>query len=245
MSDSPALQNIKQVVASFFNRSPLDSTKFMEKMCAIAVEILGDLNIYHVRLPKITYLPITDINYVILPPDFIQEIKPPSIIVNGLIYPLTELGTLPLQALGDCEGDNNPPVNNYTLESTYPDPGPFNYVLGQSGGQNICYYRFDMKLRVIVLSGAVTGNTIYLEYTSTGISLDSDTVVPRELVPVVRDYLMWQSIENNKDIAMNEKERKKEQYEESLALYHRFTSSMSKEEWEDIFYGEMRTTPKR
>lgn len=243
--DSPALLNIRQIVSSFMNRSSIDSTKFFEKYSAICCEILGDLNIYHVRLPKIAYLPVTDINTVILPPDFIQEIKPPSIIVNGLIYPLTELGTLPSRAAQDCGKDTNPPADNYTLETTTPYYGLWSYHLGTSGGTNICYYRFDMGLRVIVLSGAVTGSTIYLEYTSTGISLDSDTAVPRELVPVVREYLNWQSLKYDKNSNQNSIKNAKDDYTEQLALYHRFTSSMSKEEFEDLIYGEMRQTPKR
>ena len=118
---------------------------------AICVEELAEINIFHKRVPKIAYLPVSDVNLVALPADYIDFIKPPSIIVNGKIWPLTELGILPLQAEQECGNDTNPPVDNLSVTSgdttntnnflTETPDTVFGYALGQSGGQNLCYYR--------------------------------------------------------------------------------------------------------
>lgn len=252
MSDTNAIITLKTCVYSAINRAGIDM-KYFEKLYAIAAECLAEINIFHSTYFKVAYLPVSDINTVALPTDYIDYVRPPSLIVNGRIWTLTKLDTLPLQADISCGLPTNPPTDNITVADVsitdYLDYINNVYVethqYGTSGGQNIAYYRVDKESRLIVLSGNVPGDTVLLEYTSTGLSLEGDTLVPREVMPTIREYLIWQNIENNPTIAMGEKERKKEQYHDQLKQLIHFQNSFSVDEFLDILYGNSRQTPKR
>ena len=252
--DSAAYRTLRQVVASFLNRSSLDA-KFIEKYLAIAVEVLTELNIFHVHCPKVAYLDISEANLVSLPNDYIDFIKPPSIVVNGHIWTLTEDELIPIPTELDCGNIKNPQPDNFTTNgkehgilndflNTTPNTA-WGYSLGTSGGVNVCYYRIDKRKRLIILKGHIRGGKLLLEYTSSGVSMDGTTVIPRELVPTIREYLNWQSLKYNSKNAMGLIEMAKKDYEDQLNLFTRFHASLSADQFLDIFYGESRQTPKR
>jgi hypothetical protein len=250
--NTPAVVTLRQCVMSAINRAGLD-TKRLEQLMAIGVECLTELNLFNTTWFKVVYLPISDINTVALPSDYIDYVKPPAIVVNGRIWTLTQDDSLPLQAEMVCGDPQNPPVDNTTIEG-YESMDVTDYInnistyshqYGTSGGQNVAYFRIDKESRLIVLKGSVPGTSILLEYVSSGISLEGETLVPREVMATIRQYVIWQSIENNSLVPMNEKERKKEQYEDQLKLLTHFQSMFTCDEFKDTLYGASKQTAKR
>ena len=235
MSDTSALISLKQAVSSFFVRSPLDA-KFMEKMMVIAVECLSELNIYHSQQIREAYLDISPVNIANLPPDFIEcATIPPSVIIGNRIHPLSLDNNIPLDTAIDCGNETNPQPVGITAGSHYPYYRDIDYA-GQYGShptKNIGFYRIDKSARIIRLRGNITSDKLYLEYLSTGVSLDGETLIPRELMPVIRDYLLWQSIEHDPSHAANDKERKEQAYNNSMLKYHHWKSSFSIQEFLD------------
>lgn len=233
MADSSAVISINNIVSSFFVRSSLD-TRFKEAVTVIATECVSHLNIYHTQQPREAYLEISDINMCTLPPDWVDNLRPPCIVVNHSLHELSEDLNIPLNSAIDCGSPTNPePVNliigegynsrHFPIYRDHNGRGEY----GSHPVRNVAFYRIDKEHRVIRLRGHILSNILYIEYISTGIGIDGKTLVPVELHDVVRTYLHWQTINYDKTVPQNEKQSKKKEYEEALDLYNHWKQDYS------------------
>jgi hypothetical protein len=249
MADSKGYFTLRQVVLSALNRTGVDE-KYFEQMATIAAECFAELNIYYSDSIRVAYLPISKANMVALPDDYIDYVRNPSVIANNRIHTLTEDNKIPLDTPIDCGNDTNPqPIHKYS-EAYGEGATPVSY--GTGGGKNIGYYRIDKQNRVIRLSGLSVPHSsvgkkriLYLEYVSTGLSLDSETIVPREVVPVIRQYLIWQSVENDPRMARGDKDAKMEQYYLEIERLVHFQNSFTIDQFVDTIRREYRQVKKR
>jgi hypothetical protein len=67
------------------------------------------------------------------------------------------------------------------------------FALG--GGFNQAYYRIDPTNTFIQLSNGVDGGDVVLEYLSTGVDVNSQTLVPPYYIEPMRNYIIWQLAE--------------------------------------------------
>lgn len=253
--DTSGLVTLRYVVSSALNRIGLD-VKFTEKLMQIAIEGFTEMNMFITKTFKVSTIDVNpNTNLAQLPSDYIDFLRI-AITINGKLYTLTRNEQLILPRTDDCgsETNLNPRVQNTDLYNSQEDIVDVEadvllsliaHHYGTSGGANCAYYRIDEERRLIVFQGRVPNNQFILEYISSGVSVDTETLIPRECVPALRDYVIWQSIENDTRVPMNEKERKKAQYEKSIDYLVAFQNSFSVETYRDIIYETSRQTPKR
>jgi hypothetical protein len=118
-------------------------------------------------------------------------------------------------------------------------------LYGLPGGIDTAYYRVDYENRQIVFSGTVERSEIVLEYFSSGLKADGSSLVPRNVVPALRSYVLWQMVENDFRVAYNEKERRKREYEEAVEALRSLENTPTKEEYLRMVYSTAGQGPKR
>lgn len=118
-------------------------------------------------------------------------------------------------------------------------------LFGMSGGVDDAYYRVDLEKRTITFSGSVPRSQIVMEYISSGVKTDGSTLIPRQAVPALRTYLLWQAVENDSRTAYNEKERKKRLHEEEVTALRNFEDIFTIDEYKQMCWSTSRQTIKR
>jgi len=241
---------IKYVVMSVLNRLRDYSMRhysFLEQLC---IEGYTDLSLWHLDNIEVVYLRMSEAKTVDLPPDFIDWLKI-GVPVAGKLRVLTNHKAilLPRKFEDGEEVGNTDDVASTSdaiyFQSHYRNGQFVGGLYGLPGSIDQAYYRFDREERTIVFSGSIPRSEVVLEYISSGVSLSGTTIIPREAVPALRAYLMWQLIENDSKVSPTEKERKKSQYEEQLNALDFFQHTFTKDEYKRHVARNARQTVKR
>ena len=149
-------------------------------------------------------------------------------------------------SIGNADSDASEGVSNAIFFSDHFRNGQFvGGLYGLPGGIDRAYFRFDLENRQIVFSGSTPRSEIVLEYISTGMKSDGSTVIPREIVAPLRNYILWQKDDNNPRVAYNEKERLKSRYDQSIEALRFFKNSFTRDEYMRMLYSSYRQSPKR
>jgi len=242
--------NINYVVRSVQNRLKDYSERNYSYLEQIIIECFIDLNIWHLSNVEVVYLRMSEAKAVDLPPDFIDYTKI-GIPINGKLRVLTKKKNILLpRAFEDGEEVGNTDGNTSTLDWIYFAPhfrnGQFvGGLYGLPGGVDTAYYRVDKEERRIVFYGEVSQSEIVLEYISTGVKTNGATVIPREAVPALRTYAIWQNAESDKKATNQTRERLKMQHEEEIEALRAFQMKFTKEEYKRHVYKHSRQTAKR
>lgn len=241
---------INYVVMSVLNRLKDYSMRhysFLEQIC---IEGYSDLNLWHLDNIEVVYLRMSEAKTVDLPADYVDYLKI-GVPVNGKLRVLTNHDKILLPrtfADGEPVGntDDATSTNQTLFFVDHFRGGQFvGGLYGMPGAVDQGYYRIDRETRTIVFSGSIPRGEVVLEYISSGVGLQGTTVIPREAVPALRAYLLWQIIENDSKVSGNEKERKKSQYEEQLHALDFFQSAFTKDEYRKHVLKHTRQSIKR
>lgn len=241
---------INYVVMSVLNRLKDYSMRhysFLEQIC---IEGYTDLNLWHLDNIEVVYLRMSDAKTVDLPPDYVDYLKI-GVPMAGKLRVLTNHEKILFpREFGDGEPVGNADDDGGTQDALYFTNhfrnGQFVAGLyGLPGGIDQAWYRIDREERQIVFSGSIPRSEVVLEYISSGVGLSTSTVIPREAVPALRAYLLWQLIENDSKVSATEKERKKAQYEEQLHALDFFQSAFTADEYKRHVLKHTRQSPKR
>lgn len=118
-------------------------------------------------------------------------------------------------------------------------------LYGLPGSIDSCYFRIDYENRQIVFSGETPRSEIVMEYMSTGVKESGGTLIPREAVPALRTYILWQMVESDQRVAYNERERRKREHEEAVEALRSFTNSFTADDYKRMVYSVSRQSPRR
>ena len=118
-------------------------------------------------------------------------------------------------------------------------------LFGLPGGIDSCYFRLDYENRQIVFSGETPRSEIVMEYISTGLKESGSSLIPREAVPALRTYVLWQMVESDQRVAYNERERRKREHEEAVEALRSFTNSFTADDYKRMVWSTSRQSPKR
>ena len=118
-------------------------------------------------------------------------------------------------------------------------------LFGLPGSIDSCYFRIDEEERQIVFSGETPRSEIIMEYFSSGLKSDGSSLIARNCVAPLRAYLMWQMAENDSRIAYNEKQRKKDIFEEEISGLRSLENTFSKDDYLRMIYSTARQSPRR
>ena len=247
---SAGTTNINYVVMSVLNRLRDYSMRHYSFLEQIIMEGYTDLNLWHMDNIEVVYLRMSEAKTVDLPCDFVDWCKI-GIPIQGKIRVLTQNNSILLprkfadgEDVGNTDGGISPTGHIYFLDH-WRGAQYVAGLYGMPGAVDKAYYRFDRETRTIVFSGNIPRAEIVLEYISSGINLQGTTVIPREAIPALRAYALWQLIENDSKTPMNEKERKKAQYEEGVEMLRAFQNTFTADEYRRHVYKHSIQAPKR
>jgi hypothetical protein len=249
------LVTLRYIIMSTLNRLQDYSLKQYKRYVQLAVECVSEeLAPFHSGLGnEVIYLHMSAAKTVNLPADFVDWIKVGTP-VNGKLRVLTNHPGILLPRVyddtglpvGNTDSNDTEGISNCIFFSDHFRNGQFiGSLFGLPGGIDIAYFRVDYENRQIVFSGTTERSEIVLEYISTGLKADGSSLVPRQLVSPIRNYVLWQSVENDPRVAYNEKERRKREYEESVAALRSLELTPTKDEYLRMIYSTARQSPRR
>jgi hypothetical protein len=257
------LVTIRYIVMSVLNRLEDYTMKSYKRLVQITIEGFTELNLFHLKQSlEVVYLHMSTAKTVQLPADFIDYTKI-GIPLNGKLRVITRKDSILLPRTFD---DTGLPVGNTDADPAQEDQGISNAIFfsdhwrngqyigglyGLPGGIDRAYYRIDRENRLIVFSGTTPRSEIVLEYISSGVKTDGSSLIPREAVPALRTYLLWQMFENDEKPGINpkivayEKERRKKEHFEEVEALRSFQNAFTADEWRRAIYSTYRQIPKR
>lgn len=249
------LVTLRYVIMSMLNRMGTYNMKNYKRYLQIAIEGFSEeFSLYHTDTGnEVVYLHMGLAKTVPLPADFIDWMRL-GYPINGKLRVITKHDAILLprvfddtgDAVGNTDAGESGGIGSAIFFSDHFRNGQFiGGLFGLPGGIDDAYFRFDMENRQIVFSGSTPRSEIVLEYVSTGLKIDGSTLIPREIVAPLRNYVLWQKDENDPRVAMNIKARAKNEFEESVEALRSFKNTPTKQEILDMIYSSYRQTPKR
>lgn len=249
------LVTLRYIVMSTLNRLQDYTLKNYKRFLQIAVECFTEeMAIYHAGVGnEVIYTHMSAAKTVNLPADFIDWLKIGTS-VNGKLRVLTKKDSILLPRtfddtglpVGNTDGDDTEGISNCIFFSDHFRNGQFiGGLYGLPGGIDTAYFRVDYENRQIVFSGETERSEIVLEYISSGLKADGSSLVPRQLVAPIRNYILWQMVDNDPRISFNEKERRKREYEEAVNALRSLELSFTKDDYLRMCYSTARQTPRR
>ena len=244
------LITINYVVMSILNRLRDYSQRNYSFIQQLVIEGYTELSLWHLNNIEVVYLRMSDAKTVDLPDDFVDYVKI-GIPEQGRIKVLTRDNSIlfprKFEDGADVGNTDDPdaPVGAVYFVDHFRGGQFVGGLYGLPGGIDQAYYRIDKERKQIIFSGSVTRSEIVLEYISSGVNLQGTTVIPREAVPALRQYVLWQMIENDPKAPANEKERKKYQFEEQVEALRSFQNTITADEYKRMVYRSSKQTIKR
>lgn len=237
-----AFVSIRYCVMSAINRTGDHSMNEYANLLQLAIDCVRDeIRLLEQPSVEVAYLIPNEAGIIEWPSDMIDYLKIGIPTTNGQLYNLTVNDNMLLNRAQKCgvdirkvvKGNTIPPITDgYTYIDHFRGTQYVSGLYGIGGGFNQAYYRVDPKMRQIQFDGIF--HEIVLEYNSTGIR--GGTIIPSAAIPVIRDYELWQRIENDPRIGANQKDRKKALFDESLAKFHFVINMFSMQEYLDMCY---------
>jgi len=114
---------------------------------------------------------------------------------------------------------------------------------GAKGGVNSYYYTIDRKARRVFCDG-ITSDTVLMRYVSSGVSITGITYIPRMLVPMLENYLLFKETFWEKSSAREADQREKRFKNERIRVRN-VLNSLTAAQWKDVILGSATQTPKR
>jgi len=155
----------------------------------------------HILKPiEVGYFTVDANNCVQLPDDYLAY-RRVGVVIDGRIWTLTQDDTIPITREESC-GD----VAQYADimdEETIPET--YTWFNAPPKVFNIAYHRYDEEYNRMIFSGNVAGQSVAIEYFSTGVSLNGETHFPVQAEEPLIAWTHWQRVLHDKN--SNESER--------------------------------------
>jgi hypothetical protein len=184
MSDTPGFVPLASVVHSFLNATGIYSKVNYKRFLRIVAENYSDININGTALFKTANIVVGATNTIPWPSDYIDYVRI-GVGFAGKIFTLTKNEAIVGVDAISCGED----VVDADLSNQIETDWYSHYTA--SGGKNFMYYRSDKETRRIIFDGDGIGRTIILQYISSGVSVDGETMIPASMLKMLRKYLHW------------------------------------------------------
>lgn len=241
------------------NRLGTYNLKEYKRLTQICIEGFSELSLWHLHGLEVVYLHMSTAKTIALPSDYVDYVKI-GIAINGKLQVISHKDNILLPRLfdtGDAVGntddgigidgsvDANTISNALYFSGHWRNGAYIGGLFGITGGLDDAYYRIDLENRQIVFSGSTPRAEVVLEYVSSGLKTDGSSLIPREAIPALRSYVLWQMVESDQRVAYNERERRKREHEESVEALRFFQSSFTADEFRQMIYSSLTQAPKR
>lgn len=248
-------KSLRYVVMSVLNRVGNYSTNEYRRLLQLAIEcVQEELSMYHATSLEIYYAIVDDTGIVQMPKDCIDYIKI-GMNVGGQLYILGMNENIILSRATKCAQNVDDiargglslfaPINGYSFIDHMSPAGLYvGGLYGLGGGFTDPQYRWDDKLKRFQLNGsALHKKQVIVEYQSTGIG--AGTILELPIIAPIRDFVIWQRIENDPRVPQSEKDRKERKYNESIEKLRAYKNMFTKQEFLDTMYRSYKQGIKR
>lgn len=238
MSDTNGLVNVVKVIEDYMLQSHTDRSQ-RARISAIALQGVRDLNMFRIDNSKIEEIPMTAINTVNLPDDFLKLVSI-GIPFNGKMWFFTRKDDIikTTSFIGGAEVlDPN--------DGEGVDLGKYNQFLGYGtrGGVNQYYYTVDEPNRRIIINGFPQTKVILI-YISSGISLSNGVFIPQYAYNSLFAWIAYKDVMFNPNVSGLDKQMREENYYTETRKLARFRIPTI-EEIRDTLYSTYVQTVKR
>lgn len=226
--DTNAFVPISTVVHSFLNATGIYSKSNYKRFLRIVAENYTDLNINSTSLFKTAILTIDSNNSIPWPSDFVDYVRI-GVLNGGKIYTLTKNEAIVGNLVMSCGEE----IGSADLSDAISEDWSVGF--GINSGTNFIYYRSDKETRRIIFDGDGIGREIVLQYISSGVSADGQTMIPVAMVKLMRKYLHWvyMDYDMTKKFSQGEIERARRDFYIFKDEYERLDLSFTADEFID------------
>jgi hypothetical protein len=183
--DTPRLITIDEVINSLANRMDDYSMDNYQRYLEIALDGIRLHRFFYTKTIKVKSVTLSALDTIDFESDWLKVVNV-AIPYNGRYYTFTYDSQLlePTDVLDGLPAQGTGEANQIVTDSvTRP---------GATGGNDF-YCRVDNEAGKIYVNG-YAGDTVYVRYISSGVSLDGITYVPAESKDALMNYIYYQSI---------------------------------------------------
>jgi len=230
-----------------------------EKFIRLAAAGFTDLNLFTLNSIKVAYLPIDPTNFTVNMPDDLVMYTKIGIDIGGRMWTLTyNQDIINPRKVNDCgktlseiQGctDSDEVIfgfGGFYFAEHFRNGQYVGELYGTGGGFNIGYYNIDWERRLITLNNEVSGHEeLVVEYKSNGIQADGSTVIPRQAVAALVEYIHWKRIEYDGRIPVSQKQLRQIAYEREYEKLKFYEDAFTVDEYLDHTYSHYQSTPRR
>jgi hypothetical protein len=213
MADTNGLITLKDVVVNtMMDLGPEAQKAEYFRFMQWAIRGFGELKQFHLNYVKEVTLDITDINTVILPPDYVNFVSI-GIGINGRMWTFTKDNTIISPEGESCGAEAFTDENG---EGVSIGDGGYVSGYGVPGGRNMAYYKLDLQNNRIILDQNLSRTSVKLKYITSGINLDGPTYIPLMARECLIAWVHWKRVQHNRNYTRGEKDDAKMDYYEEV-----------------------------
>lgn len=244
MNDISSLVSLKYAVMQVFDDMEVYSQRKYRHYLNIARNGLVELHTHVIKEIKTIQLDINENTGAVDFPEDYMYYTMIAVMRNNQMYPIVRNDKIPLYIEESCGEQSN---DFKTFEYSTNLVGYYKgRMYSATGGNYYVKYRIDHKNRRIQFQGYNSADKIYLEYVSTGIpSETTEVMIPRYIVPALKEWIHWKRIEYNPTVAMNEKMRREASYYHEARKAGKVRRPINITEIMDAINSASQSTPKR
>ena len=198
------------------------------------------LNIHIMPTVEIQYFTVNTNNIVNLPDDYIDYTRI-GIVRDGRIWTLTSDNSIPI-----TREEVNGAVVNYTdLEDAENIPTLGTWFAAPAKVYNVAYHRYDKELNRLIFSGDMAGQSVAVEYISTGVNERGEILIPVEAEEAMIAWVHNLRALNDKKATIDEKDRRDREFKRCMVDLISFMTSFTLEDLRDAINAQNSQLPKR
>ena len=204
---------LKEVVLNVMNdMGSSGNMQYYYKFLQLAIRGYKQLNLFHMPMARVAYLPMSDINTITLPNDYLSFLAV-GVPYKGRLWTFTKDQGLVMPDSIDCGEDT---LDTDAGEDVVKGDTGTLAAYGLQGGVNEYYYKIDLPNNRIIING-FTSRTVTLAYLSTGISMSETTYIPKIAEEALISFVHWKRIQYDDKVGIGMKKDYEDQYRKGVS----------------------------
>lgn len=239
-----AIVTLDQIVDGYLARSRDYNESDYDYILNIAKDGLIYLNIFHIQGLNVVHLRFDDKKTLPWPSDMVDYSKI-GISINGRLWNLSVDESL-LESNESCQCpcditevgsvSETEITSGFYYAPHYYQGKYYPRLFGLGGGWNENYVKIDRKNRKFIFEDKVLNGEIVLEYKSTGIKTNGQTLVPAQAFEVLRQYIHYSVGEFDDKVSIGEKNRRNQVLTAAKSELQVFENMFTVDEYLDMCY---------
>ena len=235
------LKTIDSIVHNVLNDLGTYDHRMVLRYKQWAVRGLKALNMHVMPTIEVEYFTVNTNNFINLPDDYIHYTRIGVVRNGGRIWTLTKNNNIPISR----DETNGTPINYTDLEDAENIPNTGTWFAAPPKVFNFAYHRYDKEFNRLIFSGDMAGESILVEYISTGINERGEVVVPTEAEEALIAWVHHQRAMNDPKATIDDKNRRDREFKRCVVDLVDFTNSFTLDDLRDTINAQSSQLPKR